>query len=80
MGLATGTLFDSSWARGAPATFPLTQGSLIQGWIDGIPGMQVGERRVLVIPSELAYGDNPPPGIAPGETLVFVVELLGVSQ
>jgi len=80
VGLTTGELFDSSWARGAPASFPLSQGSLIQGWVDGIPGMQVGERRVLVIPSELAYGQNPPPGIEPGETLVFVVELLGVGQ
>ncbi len=80
VGLATGALFDSSWARGAPATFPLSQGQLIQGWVDGIPGMQVGERRVLVIPSDLAYGENPPPGIEPGETLVFVVELLGVGR
>ena len=80
VGLGTGALFDSSWARGAPATFPLSQGALIQGWVDGIPGMQVGERRVLVIPSELAYGDNPPPGIEPGETLVFVVELLAIGQ
>lgn len=80
VGMATGALFDSSWARGAPATFPLSQGQLIQGWVDGIPGMQVGERRVLVIPSDLAYGDNPPPGIEPGETLVFVVELLGVGE
>ncbi len=80
VGLSSGALFDSSWARGAPATFPLSQGQLIQGWVDGIPGMQVGERRVLVIPSDLAYGDNPPPGIEPGETLVFVVELLGTAQ
>lgn len=80
VGLGTGALFDSSWARGAPATFPLSQGALIQGWVDGIPGMQVGERRVLVIPSELAYGDSPPPGIDPGETLVFVVELLAIGQ
>ena len=80
VGLATGELFDSSWARGAPATFPLSQGQLIQGWVDGIPGMKVGERRVLVIPSDLAYGETPPPGIEPGETLVFVVELLGVGQ
>ena len=79
VGLSNGALFDSSWARGAPATFPLSQGQLIQGWVDGIPGMQVGERRVLVIPSELAYGQTPPPGIEPGETLVFVVELLGVG-
>lgn len=80
VGLSSGALFDSSWARGAPVTFPLSQGQLIQGWVDGIPGMQVGERRVLIIPSDLAYGENPPPGIAPGETLVFVVELLGVGQ
>lgn len=80
VGLSSGALFDSSWARGAPATFPLSEGQLIQGWVDGIPGMQVGERRVLVIPSDLAYGENPPPGIAPGETLVFVVELLGIAQ
>lgn len=80
VGLTSGALFDSSWARGAPAPFPLAEGQLIQGWIEGIPGMQVGERRVLAIPSDLAYGDNPPPGIEPGETLLFVVELLGVGQ
>lgn len=79
VGLSSGELFDSSWARGTPATFGLSQGQLIQGWVDGIPGMQVGERRVVVIPSDLAYGDTPPPGIEPGETLVFVVELLGVG-
>jgi len=79
VGLSTGTLFDASWVRGTPATFPLSEGQLIQGWVDGIPGMQVGERRVVVIPSDLAYGDTPPPGIEPGETLVFVVELLGVG-
>ena len=79
VGLSTGALFDASWARGTPATFPLSQGQLIQGWVDGIPGMQVGERRVLLIPSDLAYGDSPPPGIEPGETLLFVVELLGVG-
>ena len=79
VGLSTGALFDASWARGTAATFPLSQGQLIQGWVDGIPGMQVGERRVLLIPSNLAYGDSPPPGIEPGETLLFVVELLGVG-
>jgi len=79
VGLSTGALFDASWARGTPATFPLSQGQLIQGWVDGIPGMQVGERRVLLIPSDLAYGESPPPGIEPGETLLFVVELLGVG-
>jgi len=69
--------FDSSYGR-APATFPLDQ--VIPGWTKGIPGMKVGGRRELVIPGDLAYGANPPsPDIAPNETLVFVVDLLGVK-
>lgn len=76
VGLSSGAIFDSSWARGEPATFPLS--GVIAGWQDGIPGMQPGGRRLLVIPAELAYGDAPPPqsGIAPGESLVFVVDLV----
>lgn len=76
VGLASGTLFDSSWARGEPATFPLS--GVIAGWQEGIPGMQPGGRRLLVIPADLAYGEQPPPGsgIAPGESLVFVVDLV----
>jgi peptidylprolyl isomerase len=76
VGLASGAIFDSSWARGEPATFPLS--GVITGWQDGIPGMQPGGRRMLVIPADQAYGDAPPPGsgIAPGETLVFVVDLI----
>ena len=76
VGLASGAIFDSSWARGEPATFPL--GGVITGWQDGIPGMQPGGRRMLVIPADQAYGDAPPPGsgIAPGETLIFVVDLI----
>ena len=76
VGLASGAIFDSSWARGEPATFPLA--GVITGWQDGIPGMQPGGRRVLVIPADQAYGDSPPPGsgIAPGESLVFVVDLV----
>lgn len=76
VGLASGAIFDSSWARGEPATFPLS--GVIPGWQDGIPGMQPGGRRLLVIPAELAYGDNPPAGsgIGPGESLVFVVDLV----
>lgn len=76
VGLASGAIFDSSWARGEPATFPLA--GVITGWQDGIPGMQPGGRRVLIIPADLAYGDTPPPGagIAPGETLVFVVDMI----
>ena len=76
VGLASGTVFDSSWARGEPATFPLS--GVIAGWQDGIPGMQPGGRRLLVIPADLAYGEQPPPGsgIAPGESLIFVVDLV----
>ena len=76
VGLASGAIFDSSWARGQSASFPLD--GVITGWQEGIPGMKPGGRRLLVIPADLAYGDTPPPGsgIAPGESLVFVVDLI----
>lgn len=75
-GGATGQMFDASWVRGEPATFPLS--NVILGWQEGLVGMQVGGRRLLVIPAELGYGDNPPPGsgIEAGETLIFVVDLV----
>jgi peptidylprolyl isomerase len=75
-GGATGQMFDASWLRGEPATFPLA--NVILGWQEGLVGMQVGGRRLLVIPAELGYGNNPPPGsgIEPGETLIFVVDLV----
>jgi peptidylprolyl isomerase len=73
---STGAEFDASWDRGAPATFPVAQGSLIQGWVDGLQGMKVGGRRELVIPPNLGYGpQGSPPSIAPNETLVFVIDL-----
>ncbi len=75
VGLESRAVFDSSWARGEPAVFPLD--GLISGWQDGLPGMQEGGRRLLVIPGALAYGATPPPGIAPDETLVFVIDLIG---
>ena len=76
VGLSSGAIFDSSWARGAPATFPLD--GVIQGWQEGKPGMKPGGRRLLIIPADKAYGSLPPQGsgIAPGESLVFVVDLL----
>lgn len=75
---STGATFDSSWGRGAPATFPLN--GVISGWTEGIPGMRVGGRRLLVIPPDKAYGNqSPTPAIAPGETLVFVIDLVDVS-
>ncbi len=75
-GAATGQMFDSSWVRGEPATFPLP--NVILGWQEGLVGMQTGGRRLLVIPAELGYGNNPPPGsgIEAGETLIFVVDLV----
>ncbi len=79
IGWDSGEQFDSSWDRGQPIEFPL--GNVIQGWQEGIPGMRVGGRRLLVIPAAQAYGDTPPPGsgIAPGETLVFVIDLLSTA-
>lgn len=75
---STGTQFDASWDRGQPFEFTLGAGMVIQGWDQGIEGMKVGGRRVLVIPSELGYGDTGQGDIAPGETLVFVVDLVRV--
>ncbi len=80
VGQATGSIFDSSWARGAPATFQLVPGALIEGWTQGVPGMQIGERRLLEIPGDLGYGSNPPGGIQPDETLIFVVELVSIDS
>ena len=64
-----------------PATFTLSSGGLIPGWVTGIPGMKVGGRRELVIPGAEGYGSNPPSGsgIAANETLVFIVDLLKVN-
>ncbi len=58
----TGKVFDSSWQRNQPFTTQLTQGSVIPGWVQGLPGMKVGGRRELIVPPVLAYGKagNPP--------------------
>lgn len=77
---STGEEFDASWDRGAPLDFRLGVGQVIKGWDDGIQGMRVGGRRRLVIPPQLAYGDRGAGAtIAPGETLIFVVDLVDVS-
>jgi peptidylprolyl isomerase len=76
---STGEEFDASWNRGSAFTFPLGGGRVIKGWDQGVAGMKVGGRRELVIPAHLAYGNqSPTPAIKPGETLIFVVDLLGV--
>ena len=72
--------FDASWDRGDTFTFGLGQGQVIKGWDDGVAGMRVGGRRRIVIPPALAYGKRGAGGvIGPDETLVFVVDLLGLS-
>ena len=77
----TGKEFDSSWSRNQPFTTALTTGSVIPGWVQGIPGMKVGGRRELIIPASLAYGkQGSPPTIPPNSPLVFVVDLLSVSS
>jgi peptidylprolyl isomerase len=76
---STGEEFDASWNRGAPLDFRLGVGQVIRGWDEGIVGMRVGGRRRLVIPPHLAYGDRGAgSAIAPGETLIFVVDLVDV--
>lgn len=75
---STGKVFDDSYSRGQPATFPLSQ--VIPGWSQGLVGMKVGGTRLLGIPSELGYGaTGSPPDIAPDETLWFVVEMKSVA-
>jgi peptidylprolyl isomerase len=72
----TGEVIQSSWAS-QPAVFALS--GVIQGWQQGMPGMKVGGRRLLVIPPELAYGANGAGPIGPNETLAFVVDVVAVS-
>ncbi|KDN17713.1 FKBP-type peptidyl-prolyl cis-trans isomerase [Amycolatopsis rifamycinica] len=77
---STGEEFDASWNRGEPLRFGLGAGQVIAGWDQGVAGMKIGGRRKLVIPPHLAYGDRGAGGvIKPGETLVFVVDLVGVN-
>ena len=77
---SSGEEFDASYNRGQPLSFRLGVGQVISGWDQGVAGMKVGGRRQLVIPPHLGYGDRGAGGvIGPGETLIFVVDLLGVS-
>jgi peptidylprolyl isomerase len=75
-----GRQFDASWDRGQTFKFGLGKGQVIPGWDQGVEGMRVGGRRKLTIPPMLAYGKRGAGGaIGPDETLVFVVDLVGVS-
>jgi peptidylprolyl isomerase len=73
----TGEEFDSSWSRGQSIEFPLAR--LIKGWQEGIPGMKVGGRRMLICPPMDAYGPAGGGHALSGKTLVFVIDLLGVK-
>ncbi len=76
-----GTQFDSSLERSTPITFRLGAGQVIRGWDDGVAGMHVGGKRVLLIPAALGYGNRGAGGaIPPGASLVFEVELMDVDK
>jgi FKBP-type peptidyl-prolyl cis-trans isomerase FkpA len=75
--LIDGTVFDSSYDRGQPATFPLMQ--VVPGWRQGIPLMPVGSKYKLYIPPELGYGSQDKGTIPPNSVLIFEVELLGIE-
>jgi peptidylprolyl isomerase len=77
---STGQQFDASWDRNESFDFRLGAGQVIQGWDEGVAGMRIGGRRRLTIPPEKGYGSRGAGGVIKGgETLVFVVDLLGVN-
>lgn len=79
--LTDGTKFDSSLDRGSPISFVLGQGQVIPGWDEGLSTMQVGGKRQLLIPPDLAYGDAGAGGVIPPDaTLIFEVELVGIQE
>ncbi len=81
LALADGTLVDNNdtFTAGTPIAFELVEGGLIDGWIQGIPGLKEGGLRRLVVPASLGYGDVERPGIPAGSTLVFDVELVKIE-
>lgn len=77
---ATGVIFESSLDGGQPFSAPLKQGSLIEGWVKGIPGMKAGGKRRLIIPANLAYGEQGSGEIPPNAPLVFDIELISFDK
>jgi peptidylprolyl isomerase len=75
----TGKQFESSWDSDMPFALTLGEGNVIAGWDQGIVGMKEGGRRLLVIPPDLAYADQGQGDIQPGETLIFVVDVVKKS-
>lgn len=78
--LPNGQEFDNSNKRGEPFNFTLGEGRVIKGWEEGVKGMKVGGKRILVIPSDMAYGDDGYGPIPAKATLVFSIELLAVNE
>jgi len=76
MAWSTGKIIESSWS-GQPATFPLA--GVVEGWQKGLPGAQVGGRRLLILPPSMGYGAAGSGPIGPNETLIFSVDIIGVS-
>ncbi|CAB4575334.1 unannotated protein [freshwater metagenome] len=77
MAWSTGQVIESSWDSGSPATFPLA--NVVEGWQKGLPGAKVGGRRLLILPPEMGYGPAGSGPIGPNETLIFAVDIIGVS-
>ena len=77
MAWSTGQVIESSWDSGQPATFPLA--NVVEGWQKGLPGAKVGGRRLLILPPEMGYGPAGSGPIGPNETLIFAVDIIGVS-
>jgi FKBP-type peptidyl-prolyl cis-trans isomerase len=75
-----GEIFDESWTEAEPVAFQIGAGALISGWDQGLVGQRVGSRIVLVIPPDLAYGEEgSPPTIPGGASLIFSVDILGIG-
>ncbi len=78
--LPDGTVFDSSFERGQPFVFQVGVGQVIKGWDEAFQKLPVGTKAVLIIPPQLGYGERQMGPIPPNSTLIFDVEVLGVSQ